>query len=256
MVYFIPNNKELTMNKIALSILVVVAFLMIFSTISFADDNAFKITGMSGKVLVKISPSIEWTPASVGQVLKQKDYVKTEADGKVVLELSDKSSVSLKRNTEIMIEELAWNSNARKAGINMTSGQLKTIIKKVNTPSDFKVKTPTAVCGARGTVFYVIVFENGTGVYVEEGLVDFLNTVSGESYSVYRGMTSDSMQDGTTTAPRELSKEEVSKIVSEYDVQLVAEPYSAPAGDNPPANDPANELNAPDVTPESPASKT
>lgn len=256
MIYYISKVKEITMNKIAVSLLIAVAFFMLCSSASFADDNAFKIAGMSGKVLVKISPSTEWTAASVGQTLKQQDYVKTEADGKVVLELSDKSSVSLKRNTEIMIEELAWDSTARKAGINMTSGQLKTIIKKVNTPSDFKVKTPTAICGARGTIFYVIIYENGTGVYVEEGLVDFLNTISGESYSVYKGMTSDSRQDGTTTAPREISKEEVSKIVSEYDVQLVAEPYSEPAGNNTPGDVLADEFNAPDVTPENPASQT
>ncbi len=235
----------------AISILIIAA-LCIISTNLFAEGEILKIAAQTGKVLVIISPATEWTEATIGRTLNPKDRIKTEANSKVTLEFPDKSTISLKPNTEIAIEELVWDNTAKKVGIDMSSGELKAIIKKLDTPSEFKVKTPTAVCGARGTIFYVIVFEDGTGVYVEEGLVDFLNTLSGETYTVYQGMNSESHSDGTTTEPQQLSKEQVDNIISGWDVGPVAEPYTEPAGDTGPT---AGDVVAPEATQEGQASR-
>lgn len=227
---------------------------LLYSTAAFADDPILKVAAITGKVLVKIAPSAEWTAAAVGQALNPKDAIKTEAGAKATLEFPNKSTFFLKPNSELIIDELIWNNAVKKVGVNLTSGELRTIIKKMDTPSDFKVKTPTAICGARGTTFYVIVFTDGTGVYVEDGLIDFLNTINGETYTVYKGMNSEVHTDGSVTPPRELTKAEVSAIIAGYDVEPVAEPYTEPEGAKKNADD--TNIIVPDVTPEEVASKT
>lgn len=240
------------MKRIALTIVVTAIFALIFSVSSlFADESIIKLADFSGKVFVKISPAAEWTDAKKGQGLNQSDSVKTGDNTSAVLEFSNGSSVALKSNTEIIVEELVWDNVSKKVGINMTSGALRTIIKKMDAPSEFKIRTPTAISGARGTIFYVVVFPSGTGVYVQEGLIDFLNTISGETYTVYQGNGSNANSDGTTIVPHELSKEEVDSYLAGYDMSLVAEPYSEPGGGGA-----ANEVTAPEVTQENSASRT
>lgn len=240
--------------KIKIFILFVVLAGLLCSTVAFADDTILKVATITGKVLVKIAPSAEWTAASVGQTLNPKDAIKTEAGAKTTLEFPNKSAFSLKPNSELTIDELIWNNVVKKVGVNLSSGELRTMIKKMDTPSDFKVKTPTAICGARGTTFYVIVFTDGTGVYVEDGLVDFLSTISGETYTVYKGMNSEVHADGSVTPPRELTKAEVAAIIADYDVEPVAEPYTEPEGAKKDVDD--TDVIVPDVIPEQVASKT
>lgn len=240
------------MSKIRLGLAGLILISLFFAINAFADEGIVKIAAVEGKALVKISPAADWIEAKVGQMLNKKDAIKTEADGKAYLEFPDKTSMSLKPNTEIAIDELVWSDTARKVGIKMSIGELKTIIQKVDKPSEFKIKTPTAICGAQGTIFYVVVFANGTGVYVEEGLIDFLNTISGESYAVYKGNDAEAHNDGTSTAPRELTKEQVDQIISGYDMEVVAEPYEE-SGETPPGGDPQF---APEVKQEDDASNT
>lgn len=239
------------MKKFILYMIIGLCAVALSAVSAFAEDNTVKIASTSGKVLVKIGDSAEWADAKIGQLLRVKDSINTAEDGKAVLEFPDKSSVALKSNTKIAIEELVWNDAARKVGINMSAGELRTMLKKFDKPSEFKVKTPTAVCGARGTVFYVIVFADGTGLYVEEGLADILNSISGESYTVYRGMRSDAFQNGATSTPRELSKTEVDQILAGWNTVIVPEPYAEP----PTTKDP-NDTQAPDITQEGTASQT
>lgn len=234
-------------KKACLLSVIFVSFLLA-SIPANAQESSLIVSEITGKVLVKIYPSTDWIDAKAGQVIKQKDAIRTDLDGKALLEFSDKSSITLKPRTEITVSELVWDNNTRKADINMTSGELKTVLNKVSTPSDFKVRTPTAICGARGTVFYVVVFADGTGVYVEQGLVEFLNTLSGQSYTVYEGMNSNASGDGSITEPQTLTKEEVDKLIADYNMTPVAEPYTEPGGEG------GDNLIPPDVIQENPAS--
>ncbi len=233
-----------------LAILAVVSTLL-FASELFAAEGTIKIAALEGNVLVKIQPSTEWVGARIGTFLNKDDSIKTDGKAKAYLEFPDKSSISLKPNTEIIIEDLIWDNTAKKVNLKMTSGELKGIINKVDRPSEFKIKTPTAICGARGTIFYVIVFPDGTGLYLEEGSADLMNIISGRTCTVYQGSRADSSSDGSISAPRELSKEEVDGILSGWDVKPVAEPYEEPAGGGAP-----DSVVAPNTVSEEQASKT
>jgi hypothetical protein len=202
--------------KILKSFLVLIVLIAgVFVGTLFAEAGPLKLASMTGNVMVKIDPAAEWMKAEVGQTLNQKDSIKTDSDASAILEFPDKSSLSLNKNTEISIEELVWDSVQQKVGVKMTKGELRTVIDKVSKPSQFRIKTPTAICGARGTVFYVVVDGNDTRVFVTEGSIDFSNIGSGDTFVVVEGMTSLSTATGIET-PRELTGDERQAVVDAW----------------------------------------
>ena len=85
------------MKRSGLLIALILFFFTYFAGTAIAQDGVLKITEMSGKVLVKINPSNDWVDAKMGEALNPKDVIKTEADGKVMLEFPDKSSFKIGR---------------------------------------------------------------------------------------------------------------------------------------------------------------
>lgn len=225
---------------------------MLFAATSFAQESALKIAGFEGKVQVKPGSSVEWVDAVVDQALNPSDSIKTGGDGQAMLQFSDKSTVAVKPNTEVIIEELVWNDTARKAGLNVPVGELRAIIKKMDTPSDFKVKTPTAICGARGTVFYILVTATETRVFVTEGAIDFTNPASGNTYVVVQNMTAISELSGSVSEPRELTGDEKAQALAGWS-GVIGETYTEPPAGDPPAGDGPGGSDPLGSTPENPA---
>ena len=217
------------MRTLNLKLMLLIVAFVFLANLAFAAESPLKIADMSGKVMVMVSPSKEWTDAKVGDILNVNDAVKTGEDGKAALEFPDKTSLILKPQTEIAVEELVWEEAAKKVGLKMTSGSLRTLI---NTPSEFKIKTPTAICGARGTLFYIFIQGTDTRVFVDQGSIDFTNTVSGDTYVVVQGMESIASVTGELSQPRELTAEEKAGVIAGWEAGLAAEHYMEPEGDN------------------------
>lgn len=201
-----------------------------------------------GKIFVKVYPSTQWSEAKAGFILSEKDAVKTDSSSSMVLEFPNKSSVSVRPDTEIAIDKLIWNDKDRKVVLNVVKGEIRTIIEKTEGPSEFKIKTPTTICDAAGTVFYVRVTASGTSVYVSEGSVIFTNPFNGETYTVTAGMMITLNSDGSISGPAPASDTDVTGWTEHYS-DAVAEPYTPPEGDAP-------DVNPPGATEEDPASRT
>ncbi len=237
--------------KILIPLIVLGIFIFTFVPIAGAED-LLKITELKGKVLVKIQPSTEWADAKVGQALNMDDSIKTEADAGAVLEFPDKSSVTLKADSELSVEQLLWDATSKKVKVKLKNGALRAILNRLGEDSEFKVKTPNAVCGVRGTIFYVMIEGILTRLYVEDGLVQFRNEISGETRDVGQGMSAASSDDGKVSEPSEPPAAEKDAIAGGWDAGLVAEPYTEPEGPKRSADDVA----APEVRPENVASQT
>src|SRR3989338_1801153 len=191
-------------------------------------EELLKVVELKGGVLVKTYPSTDWAAAAAGQVLNPKDSIKTQETGGVVLEFPDKSSMTLKQDSELSVEDLLWTPAEQKVNLSLSTGQLRTILQKLGPKSEFKVKTPSAVCGARGSIFYIIVIGMLTRLFVEDGLMEFINTMSGESQDVGAGMSSNTSDDGTVSPPAETSDDDKNTFTTGWDEGLVAEPYAEP----------------------------
>ncbi len=233
-----------------LAIIVGIMFIFLGVNSFAADEAALKVTAKNGKVFVKIYPSTEWTELTVGQMVHARDVIKTDlcgarydekekqyvdANGNVcpicgaaTLELPDRSSISIKPDSEVSIDELVLDNAARKLKLNMAKGELRMIITKVATPSDFSVKTPNAIYGATGTLFYTKSTSTGGSVYVADGSINAISPIDGKIYNVVAGMMMTFNADGTVIGPVPVSDLDVSNWTACYTPTV--EPYTPVPG--------------------------
>ena len=102
-------------------------------------------------------------PATVGMALEAKDVVRTGAAAAVGITLADDSGLSAGPETELVLEEFAFDSTThdgtaitrlRRGTLSVASGKLAK-----RSPEAMKVRTPQSVLGVRGTLFAVKVVE-------------------------------------------------------------------------------------------------
>lgn len=150
-------------------------FLLLFlcARVAIAEDCTAKIVSVSGDSEMKLkSGGSEFVPAEENACLQTGDAVRTKAGGKIVLRYATGQEKQLSEPTILTI---APATSVKKLGLTMTSGEI--VVKVTKKQSMFTVKTPTAVCGVRGTEFNVAVDEK-TGksdVHVIDGVVSILN---------------------------------------------------------------------------------
>ncbi|MCB1191477.1 MAG: FecR domain-containing protein [Leptospiraceae bacterium] len=76
--------------------------------------------------------------------------------GKIDLQISSSNIIRLSENTSLFLKELSENSDEQKIELVLNVGKLyANITKKLKGNSSFKISTPTAVAGVRGTEFLV-----------------------------------------------------------------------------------------------------
>jgi hypothetical protein len=142
-----------TVNKV---LIVVVAALAAFSTQTFASEAKGLVVASRGTVIA--------TAAGDSRELKQGDEIFVEDEiltgpkSFAVLQFLDGAKVTVKPNSEIVIEDYVYNGNADdKATLSLVSGGLRVITGAMakNNPENYKVKTPVALMGVRGTEFAI-----------------------------------------------------------------------------------------------------
>ncbi len=149
-------------------------------------ENAI-ITALNGKVTLT---SAEGKSRSLAQgdvkspqgIIIAGDTVRTEASSGIDLQFRDGSVVRIYENSEFHLTSLMVSpeGNTRQIKGSLKSGGLYTLVYPVKDQSEYKIITPTAVAGVRGTGFEVEADEESTDVLVTEGVVEVENTVTGE----------------------------------------------------------------------------
>ena len=144
------------------------------------------VTVLAGPVLAQVSDSSGMVVASRGEVialsnggsreLKQGDFIyvndeiMTTNRSFVVLQFEDGAKVTVRPDSTLIIEQYLYNGDAGdEAELNLVSGGLRVITGAMakNNPENYKVRTPVALMGVRGTEFSVILC--GEGVCDESG---------------------------------------------------------------------------------------
>jgi hypothetical protein len=119
------------------------------------------------------SVSGPWMPIRVGQELLPGSTVRTANDSSVVLFLDQNGPlVQLTENTTLGIDELTFEPTGVdtivETQLDLKSGRIVGIVRKLSTTSKYEVKTPTGVAGIRGTEYSI----SATGqVYVLSGSI-------------------------------------------------------------------------------------
>ena len=152
------------MKKILLfALMLTVSFIFISNL--YASD--IKIVDIKGKVLLRENPKSRWQTAKIGATLA-KDYqilTKRRAECTLSLKKGYEQILTIKENTQVSIQDLITNT------IKLDKGRVFALIKKIGKGESFKVKTPTAIAGVRGTGLAVFFDRDITTTLCFEGRV-------------------------------------------------------------------------------------
>lgn len=124
---------------------------------AFAGEPAGKIDSMSGSVSFRDRNNVPYNPAKKGTTIETGFWVKTGDDGWASVLLSDGSKLTLANNTELELTEYVIGKGKKDGVFSITQGKLRASVTKLaGERVDYKVKSPTAVAGIRGTEFMMM----------------------------------------------------------------------------------------------------
>lgn len=140
--------------------------------LSYAEHESCMVTELKGTVMVVRAGGIKEFKAFRSMRLNEGDTVRTGASSNATIQVDAEQSFKIAANSEVVVSELKNKNGETKLTLNLRKGGIgNEINKKLKEGSDYKIKTPTAVMGVRGTEFYVQ-FESGeTDVWLTKGVV-------------------------------------------------------------------------------------
>jgi hypothetical protein len=168
-----------------------------FGSSLFAAD-AGTIQQLSGNVTITGADSVTRKAAPKDRV-QAGDTIATEVKSETLIKLADDSTVVLRPNTQFQIAEFKYDKAPADSSImKLLRGTARMVTGLIarRVPANYRVSTPTATIGVRGTDFEVAVVPEDTsearaGVYdfVREGATNIQLVQSGQSLDVKKNQT-------------------------------------------------------------------
>ncbi len=168
-----------------------------------------------------------------GMELLPGDRIKTTTSVAEIRLDPNGSLIKLATNTNFVIDTLQNRSGAEANTFSLVTGKLKAVAAKSGT-AQYQIKTQTAVCGVRGTIFGLQVLEGAMdAAVVEKGLVTFAKIATGESIELSAGQFADTFAaafQAVTVSPEQIASffEGINEFVGE-NMNADAVPGNEPA---------------------------
>ena len=142
-----------------------------------AAESSGTVAVAVGKVTIIPMGGNAETDLKVGDAVPVGSTVKTGAGARAVIKTTKQSAIRIAENSQAVFNELVDSDTAPKVLVDLKSGSLGALIQpQAQATMDFKVKTPSGIAAARGTM-YAVAVEDGKGyVKVEHGKVDVTPT--------------------------------------------------------------------------------
>jgi len=130
--------------------LFIVSASLLFSSYGYAEDSVI-VRYMEGSVTVLANGASSWTNAEVSKKIYGGDRIKTGPASRcdISYEAANKSLVGISENSDVIVFPIGGEQ------IELIDGHIYSRISGLRSGSTFKVKTPLATCGVRGTGFGV-----------------------------------------------------------------------------------------------------
>lgn len=114
------------------------------------------VVGASGDIALVRGASIR-TPLRDGTALRVGDRIITGADGRLALRFVDEGLIALQPNTEFRIDAFRFDERHPRSTLGLVRGALRAVTGAIGrrAPEQWKLETPTATIGVRGTEFVV-----------------------------------------------------------------------------------------------------
>jgi len=138
-----------------------------------ARNTIGKVTEISGNVLYREKDNLTYQTLKRGTVLEKGYWIKTGADGWAVLTLTDNSKLTLANNTELELTEFVIGKNKKDSVFSITQGKLRaSVVRLAGESVNYRVKSPTAVAGIKGTEFMMMTQGLANVFFGNEGVVE------------------------------------------------------------------------------------
>jgi hypothetical protein len=142
-------------------------FVLALSPASFAEADRVIVTAYVGEV--KVFPAGESVPSACkpGMLLKEGTRIITgnESSCELALDRARKNTVNVKANTEVVVK---FSGDDR---LELIDGKMFIMLRDLEKGKAFRVRTPDAVCGARGTGWLMDVVAGTTTISVVDSTV-------------------------------------------------------------------------------------
>ncbi|HXU94246.1 MAG TPA: FecR domain-containing protein [Gallionella sp.] len=155
--------------------ILVMLMLLAFGNAAHAAELFATVDSLSGKAFVS-ADDMQWKAVSVGQKIYAGQTIATDDDGEVHLETVDGGIIAIRPDTEFRVDEYkAEGGPDDKVYMSLVKGAMRSITGWIGqyTPSGYRVTTPTATIGIRGTDHETTVIEETDGD--EAGTYDMVN---------------------------------------------------------------------------------
>lgn len=145
---------------IAISYVVALLIVTLYTATAFAADKVGTVTYLSGPLFARKADGSMKT-LSKNSVVEQGDTLITEKRTYARIKFSDNGEVTLRPESQLKIEAFSYNEDKPKedkALFALIKGGLRALsghVGKRGDPDSYKMKTPPAVIGIRGTIFEV-----------------------------------------------------------------------------------------------------
>ncbi|MBI3013206.1 MAG: FecR domain-containing protein, partial [Elusimicrobia bacterium] len=126
-------------------------FFLVLAVPAQVFGQGASVTAVGGQVSYRINSAAAWQPLSVGTEIQEGSSIRTGRDGRAVLKYPNKSTLWLKENTSLLVEERQNLKNT----VSMEIGSVKARVPHLKRKEYFHVRTGRAVAAVRGTVFTV-----------------------------------------------------------------------------------------------------
>jgi len=130
---------------------------MAFSTLAVADDSSGMVVASRGEVLALSNGGSR--ELKQGDFVYVNDEILTSARSFAVLQFTDGAKVTVRPDSTLIIEQYLYAGNdGDEATLNLVSGGLRVITGAMakSNPENYKVRTPVALMGVRGTEFSIM----------------------------------------------------------------------------------------------------
>lgn len=133
----------------------IIWLLLIFINSSLASDNTVGFVRAVKGVAMAETQAGQSRPLQRNAEIFINDQITTGDRSFVVITFKDESVVTVRPKSEFKVEEFLFDQNSKKATLNLTKGGLRIITGKIskNQPENYRLKTPVASMGVRGTKF-------------------------------------------------------------------------------------------------------
>ncbi|MCF8079359.1 MAG: FecR domain-containing protein [Desulfobacterales bacterium] len=161
--------------KRIVSLMILLTVCWVLPAVALAAEPVGSVTFVKGKADIT-RPGQDAEPLVKGDDIYVGDVVRTKTNAKVEITFIDESIVRVAQKSRLQITEYMFEREERRSTLSLFRGKIQSLVKKVAgfsfgqaRKNRFEIRTPTAVCGVRGTDFFTWFMNGQTGTAFKEG---------------------------------------------------------------------------------------